>query len=105
MLLLICFKINFFLKKIFQEYHQNVKQFGPGRFVGPDLSPNCLPSLSEDDTGRQSVKHGWSYNFTIAILKFCLYVGKIFKNNDILLNSYLIYYVILDFRKQFCGRQ
>ena len=23
------------------------------RFVGPDLGPNCLPSLSADDTGRQ----------------------------------------------------
>ena len=26
------------------------------RFVGPDLGPNCLPSLSADDTGRQRVK-------------------------------------------------
>ena len=25
------------------------------RFVGPDLGPNCLPSLSADDTGRQRV--------------------------------------------------
>ena len=27
------------------------------RFVGPDLSPNCLPRLSADDAGRQKVKH------------------------------------------------
>ena len=27
------------------------------RIVGPDLGPNCLPSLSEDDTGRQRVKY------------------------------------------------
>ena len=27
------------------------------RFVGPDLSPNCLPRLSADDTGKQSVKN------------------------------------------------
>ena len=26
------------------------------RLVGPDLGPNCLPRLSADDTGRQSVK-------------------------------------------------
>ena len=25
------------------------------RFVEPDLGPNCLPSLSADDTGRQRV--------------------------------------------------
>ena len=25
------------------------------RFVGPDLDPNCLQSLSADDTGRQRV--------------------------------------------------
>ena len=25
------------------------------RFVGPDLSPNCLQRLSADDTGRQRV--------------------------------------------------
>ena len=49
------FQINF-LKKFFQEYHQNVKQFGPSRFVGPDLGPNCLPRLSADVIGRQRVK-------------------------------------------------
>ena len=59
-------KINL-LKKFFQEYHQNVKQFGPNqarqfvgtdqarRIVGPDLGPNCLPRLSADYTGRQRV--------------------------------------------------
>ena len=25
------------------------------RFVGPDLDPNCLPRLSADDTGGQTV--------------------------------------------------
>ena len=42
------FKINFFLKKIFQEYHQSVKQFGSDqarRFVGYDLGPICLRRL------------------------------------------------------------
>ena len=45
------FKINF-LKKLFQEYHRNFKQFGTlaRRIVGPDLGPNCLPWLSADDT-------------------------------------------------------
>ena len=28
------------------------------RFVGPDLRPTCLPRLSADDTGRQTVKSG-----------------------------------------------
>ena len=50
--LLIFFLINF-LKKFFKKYHRNVKKF---RFVRPDLSPNCLPRLSADDTGRQRVK-------------------------------------------------
>ena len=36
------------LIKFFQKYHQNVKQFG--RFVGPDLGPDCLPCLSAEDT-------------------------------------------------------
>ena len=27
------------------------------RFVGPDLGPNCLPRLTADVTGRQSVKN------------------------------------------------
>ena len=42
------FKINFF-RKNFQEYHQS-----DNCFVGPDLSPSCLQSLSEDDIGRLS---------------------------------------------------
>ena len=63
--LLIFFKINL-LKKKLQEYHQNVKQFGPRSgptiteitvkfLVGPDLGPNCLPGLSADNTGIQRV--------------------------------------------------
>ena len=27
-----------------------------GRFVRPDVGPNCLPRLSADDTGRQRVR-------------------------------------------------
>ena len=40
-----------FVEKIFQEYHQGVKQFGQDKAqhsVGPDLSPNCLQRLSVD---------------------------------------------------------
>ena len=43
-------------KKIFQEYHQSVEQFGPKSgltFVRPDLGPNCLHRLSADDTSEQ----------------------------------------------------
>ena len=48
------FKI-YLLKRFFQEYHWNVKQFVPDqaqRIVGPDLGSNCLPRLSADNTGR-----------------------------------------------------
>ena len=48
------FKINFF-EKVFQEYHQSVKQFGCRSgltFVGPDPIRNCLQKLSADDTSR-----------------------------------------------------
>ena len=34
-----------------------------GRFVEPDLGPNCLPRLSADDDGRQRVKP-WSQGQT-----------------------------------------
>ena len=27
------------------------------RFVRPDLGPNCLPRLSADNTGRQSINN------------------------------------------------
>ena len=52
--LLTFFKITFF-KKFFQEHYQSVKPFGARsgpkfcRFVGPDLSPNCLQRLSADN--------------------------------------------------------
>ena len=52
------FKINFF-DKFFQEYHQSVKQYGSSSdptFCGPDFGPNCLQSLSADDTSRGRVK-------------------------------------------------
>ena len=63
MLFVVCwffFKINF-LKRFFQEYHRNFKQFGPWsgptiRRDWPDLCPNCFQRLSADDTGRQRVK-------------------------------------------------
>ena len=54
------FKINFF-KKLFQEDHQSVYQFGSRSgpifcharsFVGPDLGANCLQKLLTDDTRR-----------------------------------------------------
>ena len=51
----ISFIINF-LKKIFQKYQEDVKQFVSG--FGLDLGPNCLPKLSADDTSRQRVKVG-----------------------------------------------
>ena len=37
-----------FCRKFFQEYQQRVKQ-------SLDLGPNCLQSLSADDTGKQKV--------------------------------------------------
>ena len=52
------FKINFF-DKLFQKYHQSVKQFGSRSsqgFVGPDLGRNYLQRLSIDNTSRQRVK-------------------------------------------------
>ena len=51
--LLISFKINFF-KKFFQDYHQGVNRQGK-HVVRTDLGPNCLQTLSADDTSRQSV--------------------------------------------------
>ena len=53
------FKIDIF-KKIFQNNHQSVKQFGPRsgpteqcHDLGPDLNSNFLQRLSADTTGRQ----------------------------------------------------
>ena len=46
-------------KKILQNYHQSVKQFGSRSvqtFGGPDPGPNCLQRLSADDTGKQRAK-------------------------------------------------
>ena len=42
-------KINFF-ENFSHEYHQIVKQFGPG------LGPNCLQKLSADDTNIEGIK-------------------------------------------------
>ena len=53
---LIFYKMYFF-KKLFQEYHQAVKQFGSrsGRtFFRPELGSNCLQSISVDDS-KQSL--------------------------------------------------
>ena len=45
----------------FQEYHQSIKNsMDPDqvrRFDGPDLGPNCLQKLSENDTSRQIVNY------------------------------------------------
>ena len=41
-----------FLKKIFQDHYQSVKQFGSRSgptFVRPDMGPNCLQRLSADN--------------------------------------------------------
>ena len=53
------FKISFF-EKIFQEYHQSIKQFGSRSgptFCRPDLGPNCLQKLSAHDTSRPGMNH------------------------------------------------
>ena len=56
------FQNHLFREKIFQEYHQSVKQFesrsGPTFLFGPDLGPNCLQRLKSDNTSKQSVKVG-----------------------------------------------
>ena len=47
-----------FLKNYFMIYHFCVNSLDPDQdqhFVGPDLGPNCLQSLSADDTSRQRV--------------------------------------------------
>ena len=52
------FEINLF-QKIFQEYHQSVKNVDPDqarRSVLPDLGTHCLQRLSADGTGRLRVK-------------------------------------------------
>ena len=59
--LLIFFKINFF-KKSFQN------AIGMSNSLDPDLSPNCLPRLSADDTGRQRVKEEYSYKTEMYII-------------------------------------
>ena len=50
----------FNFKNICHEYHQIVKHFGPSSgptFVGSDLGPNILQSLSQDGTTiKQEVK-------------------------------------------------
>ena len=54
-------KLTFFFKKIFQEYQQRVKEFGPRsgqHFVGSNLGPNCLQRLSAETkvtTSRERV--------------------------------------------------
>ena len=42
-----------FFQKIIQEQYQSVRRLDPDQdrsFVGPDLGPNCLQRLSEDDS-------------------------------------------------------
>ena len=55
--LLIFFKIDFF-KRIFRKTFRVSNSLDPDqaqRFIGPDLSPNCLQSLLADSTSRQRV--------------------------------------------------
>ena len=43
---------NYLFQKLFQEYHQSVKQFGSRSgptFCRPGLGPNCLQKLSAVD--------------------------------------------------------
>ena len=57
-LLLNFFKINFFLKKKNPRILSVSNSFDPDQarcFVGPDLGPNCLQSLSADGFSRQRV--------------------------------------------------
>ena len=49
----VCFFKLIFSKKIFQEFHHSVKQFGSRSGLDPDLDPNCLQRLSADNKSRQ----------------------------------------------------
>ena len=56
--LLIFFKINFFEKKKFRNtirVSNGFDQVQDQHFVGPDLGPNCLQKLSEDDKTDASI--------------------------------------------------
>ena len=49
-------------------YHQIVEQYGPRRFVEPDLDANYLQRLSADDIGRSyfsrySFETSWLYMY------------------------------------------
>ena len=51
----------------------SVKQIDPDqarRFVGPDLGPNCLSSLSADDTRRQRVNTKRGGSWTVFAVKY-----------------------------------
>ena len=52
-----CFFVVFFRKKSFKKTIRMSTVWTLIRLVGPDLGPNCLPSLSADDTGRHRVKN------------------------------------------------
>ena len=58
--LLWIFFLNQLFQKIFQEYHQSVKQFGSRQNVGPDLGPNCLQGyqqMTKIATSEERVKY------------------------------------------------
>ena len=67
-----------FIKKFFQEYPQSVSNsLEPDQaqhFVGPDLGPNCLQSLSALNASRRRVK---GISFMDARHKWVDHVRKI----------------------------
>ena len=66
-LLIFFFKINI-VEKLFQEYHQSVKQFGSisaPTYVGPDLGPNCLQryqQMTKAATSKERVNKAYDTN-------------------------------------------
>ena len=58
---------SYYLKEIFQECHQSVKQFGPRSgltFVRPDMGPNCLQTLGYqqmEPTGRALTQYSLAF--------------------------------------------
>ena len=77
------FKIIFFFEKLFQEYHQSVKQFGSrsGPTFWPDLVPNSLQTLSADDSSVLGDKHSDLIQTNILKLKLHT-LTKYFARND-----------------------
>ena len=73
-------------KKIFQEHHQSVKQFGSrlGPTFCPDLGPNCLYQLSADDKNRPcACLKVWHFEFWNPVAQLHIHIYQIpkFQNN------------------------